>query len=435
MRKHILALALGGALAAGGPLFAQDTAADTPGDVFDASAFEQTVQQSRQDEQKARLETQFGGNFLYDTSATTTSAFAGYGLGGSFSGKGFLKVSVPDTGALYLAYNFSKNLYQGAAGTVPGTAFFIPPSFNGPSLSYPAGDLYDVSFALAELYASFDIAQAVFFRVGNQLLAWGPSFIWTPVDFVNLQRLNPLAGLDLRVGKPGIRLTVPLGPANIFLFGDLSGTVASAVPGGPLLVNDPLETGKAAARADLTVLGFELALTGYWGKQIQNSYGFDFSGRLLGFDVYGELAMAFPYDSYSFTYSYSLGFQRTLGELGYWSIAGEFFSKEGGVSDAAAYPSMITAGTFKPFYLGSYYAYAALTRSHFFVDGVSVSLAGFANFSDQSFLARLSSSFSLPGLVPFTASLSYAGGGAGKEFTYFTGDNSLTLDLRMSFEF
>jgi len=41
----------------------------------------------------------------------------------------------------------------------------------------------------------------------------------------------------------------------------------------------------------------------------------------------------------------------------------------------------------------------------------------------------------VPGLVPFTFALSWAGGGDGKEFTYFTGNNSLSAELRVSYEF
>jgi hypothetical protein len=54
------------------------------------------------------------------------------------------------------------------------------------------------------LYYSFDVAKAVFLRIGNQLISWGPSAIWTPVDFINIQRASPLSTLDLRVGKPGM---------------------------------------------------------------------------------------------------------------------------------------------------------------------------------------------------------------------------------------
>ncbi len=399
-------------------------------DVFDTSTFDQTVQQSTQAEQKAKLETQFGGNLLYDTSGTTTTDFSGYGVDGSFSGKAFVKVSVPDYGALYIAYNFSKNLYQGAGGTIPGE----PVGPAGPVLSQSAGDLFGASYALAEFYTSFDISRKVFFRIGNQLLAWGPSVIWTPVDFVNLQKVNPLSPLDLRVGKPGIRVTMPLGVSNVFLFADMSGTVTPTGAGGGLAVNDPIKTTNLAARWDLTVSGVELALTGYAGNSIQDRAGFDFSSRILGFDVYGEFATGLPGGSYSFTWSSSFGFQKTLGELSYWNMAGELFYNSAGTSDTASYSVLAASGEL-PFYAGKYYAYGSLTRTHLFIDGLSATLAGFIDMSDASFLCRLSATVDVPGVAPFTFNLSWSGGGDGKAFTWFTGNNSLTAEIQIRVEF
>ena len=399
-------------------------------DVFDTGSFDQAVQQGTQQEQKSKLEAQFGGNLLYDTSAATTADFAGYGAGGSFSGKAFVKVSVPDYGALYLAYNFSKNLYQGAGGTVPGVSF--GPA--GPVLAQPAGNLCGANYALAEFFASLDISRKVFFRIGNQLLAWGPSVIWTPVDFVNLSKVNPLSPLDLRVGKPGIRMTVPLGVSNVFLFADMSGTVTPTGPGGALVVNDLFQSTNLAARWDLTVSGFELALTGYVGQQIQDRVGFDLSGRVLGFDVYGEIAAGLPSGAYSLTWASSLGFQRTLGELGYWNVAGEVYVNDAGTADTGTYSGLAVSGDL-PFYVGRFYAYGSLARTHLFMDGLTEAIAGFVDVSDASFLVRLSTIVGVPGLAPFTFSLGWAGGGDRKAFTWFTGNNSLTAELQVRVEF
>jgi hypothetical protein len=49
---------------------------------------------------------------------------------------------------------------------------------------------------------------------------------------------------------------------------------------------------------------------------------------------------------------------------------------------------------FTPLYLGKCAAYAALTRTHLFIDGVRATLAGFANFSDSSYLLLLPTSIS-----------------------------------------
>jgi hypothetical protein len=438
MRLPLLAAALGLLLTCAA-VFAQSTdqqQGSPPGapgdqsgqDVFDTSTFDQSVQQSRQAEQSAKLEVLFGGQFLSDNTLYATTDFNGYAVGGSFTGKAFTKVSVPNYGVLYIAYNFTHNIYQGVGGSAPGGA--------GSYLSQPLGDVLAADFELAEFYASFDIARVVFLRLGNQLISWGPSAIWTPVDFINLQKVNPLSPFDLRIGKPGLRVHVPLGISNVFLFGDFSGTV-SANPSPPpaLQVNDPVQTTNLGARWDITALGFELALSGYWGASIQNKYGFDFSGQALGFDVYGECAAGFAQGSYPFTWASSLGFQRTMGELRYWTLQGEVFYNDAGTADTSLYPLQVSNGTFAPFYVGKAYAYLGLTRVHLFVDGVSGTLAGFVNFSDGSYLARLSSTIDVPKLVPFTVALSYAGGGSGKEFTYFIGDRSISLDVQVRISF
>ncbi len=269
----------------------------------------------------------------------------------------------------------------------------------------------------------------MFFRIGNQLLAWGPSVIWTPVDFVNLQRVNPLAALDLRVGKPGVRITVPMGVSNLFIFADLSGTVTSGT------VNDPVRSTNLAERWDLTVLGVELAVTGITGFGIQSQAGFDFSGRLLGFDLYGELTAGIPTGNAAFTWASSLGFQRSFGDLSYWSVAGELFYNDAGTADISGYPALAAAQAFTPFYVGKVYSYAALTRSHLLIDGVSATIAGFVDLSDVSFLSRLSASINVPKVPPFTFSLSWAGGGSNRAFTYVTGNNSLTAELQVRVEF
>ena len=145
----------------------------------------------------------------------------GTASGDRFSGKAFVKVSVPDYGAAYLAYNFSKNLYQGPPA--PSRA----PRRSRPAPSQSAGDLFGASYPLAEFYFASTSRRRC--SSGSATSSWpgGPRSIWTPVDFVNLQRADPLAALDLRVGKPGVRITVPMGISNVFLFADLSGTVTS----------------------------------------------------------------------------------------------------------------------------------------------------------------------------------------------------------------
>jgi hypothetical protein len=379
-------------------------------DIFNSENFTQSVTESLQSEQKNKLEYLFGGVFLANSSLTTTAAFDGYGASGGFSGKVFGRMTVPRYGSLYLGYILQ---YQGTGGSITS--------------SIPSQDLFTDTFTLSEFYLSFDLAKTVFFRVGTQLIAWGPSTIWTPVDFINLERINPLASVDLRIGKPSLRVHVPMKNANLFLFTDFSAAG----------LQDVWKTTQFGLRGDLTAVGFEFGLTAYLGYSIQNRYGFDFSGRVLATDVYGELALYFPYGPYVFSYAYSLGFQRTLGELKRWTLQGEFFYNSAGEANNAGYstPASFVSGGFVPLYVGRMYAYLALTRQDLigtFLDGT---LYGIANISDFSYTVSLKGSFDIAKFIPFSVSLAYTGGGAGKEFTIFTGDNGLSVTLEVRFEF
>ncbi len=390
--------------AAPGPLAAQQASEE---DIFNAQSFDQSVQASRQEEQANKLEYLVGGTFLWSNTAVATARFDGYTAAGAFSSKAFVRLTVPAYGALYLGYILRHTLYQGDGGALDTGS------------SPPAGaDLFENTFELSEFYLSFDIKKKVFFRAGNQLLAWGPAFIWTPVDFVNLQRLDPLASVDLRVGKPGLRVHVPLKRSNFFLFADFSRTVDPDT----LEVHDLAQTAALAARWDLTALGFELGASGYFGHGLPASFGLDLSGRLLGFDVYAEAALTADFPAQSADWAASAGFERSFGELKDWSVQLEAF-----------YQSAGQPGTF--LYQGQWYAFAALGKQKLFADFLAVTLSGFLNASDLSYLARLAAAFDLAGAIPFTLTIGYAGGGPGKEFTTYSGGNALSATLEVRFEF
>jgi hypothetical protein len=401
--RALLAAAVLLLASAAAPLGAQQEQQPSEADIFDTQTFDRSVAESRREEQANRLEYLVGGVFLLDSSILTTERFDGYTAAGTFSSKAFVRLTVPSYGALYLGYILRHTLYQGDGGTLDATL--------------PAEDLLENTFALSEFYLSFDLSKKVFVRIGNQLLAWGPSFIWTPVDFVNLQRLDPLASVDLRAGKPGLRVHVPMKNSNLFLFADFSRTVDAASAD----VNDLARTA-LAARWDLTALGFEFGLSGYFGRDLPGHFGLDFSGRLLGFDVYGEAALTANFPSETQDYAVSAGLQRSFGDLKEWSMQAEAF-----------YQSAGQPGT--PFYEGQWYAFAALAKQKLFADFLDVTLSGFLNASDLSYLLRLAAAFDPAGVIPFTFTVGYAGGGAGKEFTSYSKGNAFSASLEVRFEF
>ena len=111
----------------------------------------------------ARIETLVGGTVVAQSNTVFSGDLKSVQSLANASGKIFAKVSVPDYGALYIAYNASHYFFQGYGGNTSAFAVFDP---------------YSPSYALAELHYSFDISKILFIRIGNQLIAWGPSRIW-----------------------------------------------------------------------------------------------------------------------------------------------------------------------------------------------------------------------------------------------------------------
>lgn len=392
-----------------------DSSGSTEADIFDTSAFDNTVKQSQTQEKKDALSYLVGGTLLVDAQVGTPSSFDGYSTNATFSGKAFAKLSIPTYGQLYLAYDLQHTLLQGAGGSQSATPF--------------GSDLFSNTYSLSEFFFDFDLAKRLFVRVGNQLVAWGPSNVWTPVDFINTTKASSLQSIDLRQGKPGVKLFLPFPSWDVTLFTDFSRSIQDG------MVGDIVESTNLAARLAATLGGFELGLSTYLGQGIQNRYGFDFSGSLLGAAIYGELALLFPYGSYDLSYSGSLGLSRSFGELKRWGTQAEFFYNSAGTDVISDYPTMIPTGSFVPLYVGKTYGYAAITKQQFLASFFDLTLSGISNFSDGSYRGKIGAKFSIPGVVPFTTSLSYAGGGADKELTYFSGNNALTLDLQVLVQF
>ena len=220
-RAAAFALAAAVALAATCPLAAQTPDAPADDDIF-ASSGEDSFASPEDDlfssfdaavgaGEKAKTEYLAGGSILIQASASSAAEDGTITALSGASGKLFAKVSVPDYGAVFVSYAASHPFFQGYSGS--GT----PPA---------AADPYEPDYALSELHWSFDIAKTLFVRLGNQLVSWGPSRVWSPVDFINLERADSFAEIDTRAGKSGLRLHLPLGRANAFAFADFSGMTA-----------------------------------------------------------------------------------------------------------------------------------------------------------------------------------------------------------------
>ncbi len=368
---------------------------------------------------EARIEYLVGGSFAVSGSAYVAPGFDGYAASAAASGKLFAKVSVPDRGALFASYSVRQAFAKALAG-------------DGPVNFGRAESLDEPTLGLSELHYSFDLGKVVFFRLGKQLLAWGPSFVWTPVDFVNAERADAFAAVDTRAGKSGLKATLPLGRAGLVAFVDLSGLIEE----GEALARNPADALVYSARADAALGGFEWGLSGSWGASSQLKGGLDLSGYLFGTTLYGEIAAAPGYSEYEAFVQGSIGFSRALGDLKKWTLSGEgFFNSTGDEYNAAELNAGYISGSFKPLYVGMWYAYLALKAQDLLFSGHDATLSATANLSDLSYQARLVQDIDVKGIPPFALTFAYSSGGDGKEFTSAAGNGAMEISLRTKLEF
>ena len=95
----------------------------------------------------------------------------------------------------------------------------------------------------------------------------------------------------------------------------------------------------------------------------------------------------------------------------------------------------MAAGTETYLYIGKWYGYASLKGDELLSPDLATTISVLANLTDLSYLVKLAEDFSLPNALPFTLSLAYYGGGAGKEFTLLGGGNTLSLSVQTRIDF
>lgn len=387
------------------------SAGDTEGQATDSSGFDAMVTSGNRE----KTEYLVGGTAIVGLSGSVSDGMAVSEAGAR--GILFGKVSVPRYGSLFLSYSASDVFFQG---------------YSGPSPAPETRDPYEMEWYLSEFHYSFDIGKTVFVRLGNQLLSWGPSRIWTPVDFINLEKADFFSSLDARTGKPGLRLHVPFPRGNVFLFSDFSAISADGRYG------NPYKTVNTGARIDVTAGNAEFGLTAYGGYSTQGKIGFDVSGRVVATSVYGEVAYSPASSGYDDSLQVSLGFSRSLDERKLWSLSAEGFYNSGGF-DASGYTMAeymaLPAAERIPLYQGRWYGYAAIATSEFLSPYFGSELGVLSNITEGSFKANLSGNFSFPRVIPFKLSIYWYGGKDNGEFTRYTGNNALGYEARATISF
>ncbi len=395
---------------------AQDTLLDA--DAFDTASFGQSLNKSARDETKNKLEYLKGVFFVGEASGNKTVEGGAQGADAKFYGKAFVKASKADVGALFLGYNFNYFLFASASGEPYRSLYRL----QSPDPSF-------IRTALSEFHLSFDVKKKVFVRAGTQLISWGATYFWTPEDFINRQKAmaEVISVVDVRAGKPGLRIHVPVRSMNVVLFTDLSEVTAKGASGS-------MEDAAQAWRIDGTVGGVQLGTVGYYSRNSPQRLGFDATGKLFGTDIYAECALTFTDELRSAPdVALCAGGAKLFGRERNWTGRMELFFNEGGYQDIAL--SSLPRGAFEPFYSGKYYCYGEITGTNLLGSVLAVSMFGYGNLGDGSFSTTLQATLDLPGVLPFTAFGRYAGGAGDREFTGMTGGPALGGGVRIRADF
>ena len=304
------------------------------------------------------------------------------------------------------------------------------------------------SFNLLEIFFDLSINNILFVRVGKQVIHWGAGTIWTPSDFINLSKYNPLESLDSREGKSGVRFHLPIKKFNLFVFFDFYNTA----PVNEQQITDFIDATSLGIRIDYTIGDFEIAFTTYLTKDEYAKFGFDFSGYLLGFGVWGEAAFSakgyiekvVSYSTFGYTkdpvFSFTIGISKVFGDKKDYSFELDFFYNSDGYELDSSQTSQdiyylaILSGKSGYLYIGEMYTFLRLTKSNFINNYMSVSISFLMNLTDYTYRVSFSHSFNLPNILPFSYSITFVGGEENREFT-IAGTNKFNFTISTSISF
>ena len=253
---------------------------------------------------------------------------------------------------------------------------------------------------LDQMWLKTDIAHAVFLTIGQERIKWGANRLWSPNDFINARRRDPLALFDERTGVPMVKVHIPYETLNVYLVGLLGEANQLDAPGG-------------AFRVELAFEATEIALSGIAGQGRRTAFGFDLSSALGDIDVTAEVSLTDDRDRARYrasdtdvsgimipdTSTWGAWKPRVAGGIQYafkpndddvMYLGLEYFWNSTGVDDTALYPWMIVQGDYEPFYLGQHYlglSWAIPQPGDW--DDTSFTVSAIGNLSDTSFIARL----------------------------------------------
>lgn len=277
-----------------------------------------------------------------------------------------------------------------------------------------------------EMFLDVNADNKAFFHIGKQDIKWGAGYRWSPTDFLNEERIDPLDP-DEEInynGISGFKTTVPVDRFNFITF-----------IGNESLMNilDPA----IALRAEFAYDFIEVSTTAYYQRDIRSLFGADFSGGaefwygVWDFWTEASFSMGSNRTFVGFDetiqppnpkfYTYKSGtdtpYIKAVAGLSYdtvmlpeivttsMMVTAEYFYNGEGYTDNDLYAYAILLEEtvddrlYVPFQMGKHYIAVGLSMSNIFSDPEDYSDISFSsnyiiNMSDLSSVLRLSLSYS-----------------------------------------
>ncbi len=135
-------------------------------------------------------------------------------------------------------------------------------------------------FHLREIFMDVNIRNKAYFRAGKQILQWGRCYFWNPTDLISIDSKSRyfVQKIGYRDGAFGLKTHIPFGTtANLYAFIDTR-------------TADTLSKTAASIKAEFLAGRTEFAVETWLKKGKPPVVGGDFSSRLLGLDLNGEIA-------------------------------------------------------------------------------------------------------------------------------------------------
>lgn len=273
------------------------------------------------------------------------------------------------------------------------------------------------SYTINEMFLDISFNYNAFFRIGKQKIKWGTGYRWSPTDFINTERKDPLnPEEDERTGLNGLKMIIPISTFNIITFIGVDSL-------------DSILYSSIVLRLEYAYDFFEISSTAYYEKDKRPMFGADFTfGQyFLGglWDFWSEVSfsmgsnrlfvdfdesIAFPENKYYTYYADKdkaffktvVGFSYSKSDTPEWladsiTFSLEYYYNGDGYANADLYPYAIliafmeNVSVFEPFEMGMHYIGATLMFSELFsLDDTNFTTNYIINLSDLSSILTVS---------------------------------------------